>query len=231
VVRPWLTRLAAAVAAVWILALGMLTWHQVQIWRDTETLWRYAVEAEPGCSICQGGLGSAFFRLKLFPLAKEKYELALALRPDRVWVHSEIGLALQSMGDFEAAMNHHRIAVARYPKDPTLLVNMAIALLYQRRYAEAVPLLEHASRIDPNHVPTLVNLGVGLIGTGQPEKALTLLLRAVNLRPEEPMVHLNLARAYLTLGEYEAARKEYDALLKIDPERAHALDAAFFSIW
>jgi tetratricopeptide (TPR) repeat protein len=56
-------------------------------------------------------------------------------------------------------------------------------------------------------------------------------LRAVNLRPEEPMVHLNLARAYLTLGEYEAARKEYDALLKIDPERAHALDAAFFSIW
>jgi tetratricopeptide (TPR) repeat protein len=231
VVRPWLARAGAAVAAVWILALGTLTWHQIQIWRDTGALWRYAVEFDPGCSICQGALGLSFFRLKLFALAKEKYDLVLALRPDRLRMHSEIGLALQGMGDFEAAMSHHRIAVARYPNDPAVLSNMALALLEQKRYSDAMPHLERANRIDPNYVPTLVNLGVGLIGIGQPEKAVAYLSRALELTPEEPMVHFNLARAYLALGNYEAGRKEYDALVKIAPDLARVLEPAFLPVW
>ena len=56
-VRPWLMHIAAVAAAAWILALGTLTWYQVQIWRDTETLWRNAVESDPECSICQNNVG------------------------------------------------------------------------------------------------------------------------------------------------------------------------------
>lgn len=230
VVRPWLTRVAAAVAVAWIFGLGMLTWHQVQVWRDTETLWRYAVEADPRCSICQGGLGSAFYRLKLFPLAKEKYDLALALRPDRIRVHSEIGLVLQSMGDFEAAMNHHRIAVARYPNDPSVLTNMAIGLLYQKRYAEAMPYLERANRIDPNFAPGLVNLGAALIGTDRPEAALPYLLHGKELRPDEPIVHLNLTQAYRALGKGDLARQEYEVLRKLDGPLARSLESELLPV-
>ena len=32
-------------------------WYQLQIWRDTETLWRYAVEADPAVLVCQSNLG------------------------------------------------------------------------------------------------------------------------------------------------------------------------------
>ena len=45
------------------------------------------------------------------------------------------------------------------------------------------------------------------------------------------MIHLNLARAYLALGEYTAARKEYDTLAKLDPGDAGVLEPAFFSVW
>jgi tetratricopeptide (TPR) repeat protein len=229
--RPWLARAAAAVAAVWIFALGTLTWYQIQIWRDTQTLWRYAVDTDPGCSICQSNLGSFLHRQKLFLLAKERYELALALRPDHVRVHFGLGVLLQSMGDFETGMYHLSIAMARYPDDADILTNMAVALLDQKRYSAAMPYLERVNRITPNGVAALVNLGVGLIGTGQPEKALAPLLRALDRRPEEPMIHLNLARAYLALGEYEAARKEYDTLARLDPKDARALGPAFFSVW
>ena len=128
-------------------------------------------------------------------------------------------------------MYHLSIAMARYPDDPDILTDMAVALLDQKRYSAAMPYLERANRINPNGVPALVNLGVGLIGTGQAEKALAPLLRALGLRPEEPMIHLNLARAYLALGEYEAARKAYDTLAKLDPKGARALEPAFFSVW
>lgn len=231
-VRPWLARAAAAMAAVWILALGTLTWSQIQIWRDSETLWRYAVATDPGCSICQSNLGSFFFRQKLFLLAKEKYELALALRPDHVRIHSSLGVLLQRMGDFEAGVYHLSIALARYPDSPDILNDMAVALLDQKRYSAAMPYLERANRINPkpNDVPTLVNRAVGLIGTGQPEKAVAPLLRAKELRPDEPMVRVNLTRAYQALGETDLARQEFEVLRKLDGPLARSLESKLLPV-
>jgi protein O-mannosyl-transferase len=230
-VRPWLARALAGVAALWILALGALTSFQVQIWRDTETLWGYAVDADPRCSICQNGLGFSFSRRKLFPLAKQKYELALALRPDRIWVHGNLGLALQGLGDFEAARHHHEIALAHKPDEPGFLSNMGCVLIDLKRPSEAIPYLERALGIDPNFAPAVVNLGIALVDTGQPGKGLVHLSRALELIPDGSVVHFGLARAYLALGEYEAARKEYDVLLKLDTERAQILEPAFFTVW
>ena len=96
--QPWLARATLAVAAAWIIGLATLTWYQTQIWRDTETLWRYAVEADPACSICQANVGFALYRRHLLPLARERYELALALRPDRVKWHSGLGVVLRGHG-------------------------------------------------------------------------------------------------------------------------------------
>jgi tetratricopeptide (TPR) repeat protein len=230
-VRPWLGQALAAAAAAWILALATLTWYQVQIWRDTETLWRYGVEADPRCSICQSNLGLALYRRNLFQLAREKYELALALRPDRLMWHNNLGLAFDGLGEFEQAMSHFRIALARYPKDPSIFNNMAFALLKRQRRAEAMPLLERAHRVDPDYVPSLINLGVVLIETAQPSKALPYLTRAFGLKPEEPLVHFDLARVYLALGRYEMADTEYRALAKLDASLARRLEPGLFSVW
>jgi Tfp pilus assembly protein PilF len=223
-VPPWVARVAAGMVAVWILGLATLTWSQIGVWRDTETLWRYAVATDPRCSICQSNLGSFFFRQKLYRLAREKYELALALRPDHVRIHGSLGVLLQRMGDFEGGMHHLGIALARYPDSSDMLNDMAVVLLDQKRYSEAMPYLERANRINPNSAPGLVNLGVGLIGTGQPEHAVAALLRAKELRPDEPMVHANLSRAYRALGQTALARQEYEVLQKLDGPLARSLE-------
>jgi tetratricopeptide (TPR) repeat protein len=171
------------------------------------------------------------YHRKLLRLAKERFDLALALRPDRLRAHGGLGLVLESMGDLEAGTRHLSIAVAHYPNDPDILTNMAVALVDQKRYSEAVSYLERANRIDPNHVPGLVTLGNALIEAGRPDQGLGYLLRALPLRPEEPVLRYDLARAYLALGEYEAARKEYDALAKLEPQRAQVLEPAFSSVW
>jgi tetratricopeptide (TPR) repeat protein len=168
---------------------------------------------------------------KLLPQAKERFERALALRPDRLRPHGGLGLVLESMGDVEGGMRHLAIAAAHYPNDPDILTNMAVALVDQKRYAEAMPYLERANRVNPSHVPGLVTLGNALIETGRPEQGLGYLLRALPLRPEEPVLRYDLARAYLALGEHEAARKEYDALVRLEPLRAQGLEPAFSSVW
>jgi tetratricopeptide (TPR) repeat protein len=230
-VRPWLTRVAAVVAAAWILALGTLTWYQVQIWRDTETLWRYAVESDPECSICQNNVGIFYYRQKLFAPAKAKYELALALRPDRVQVHGNLGLVLHAMGDVDGGLRQIRIALDASPKDPKNLTSMAYVLLTLKRPGEAMSYLERAYAIAPTYVPGLVNLGLALSETGRSEEGLTHLTRALELKPDESMVHIGLARVHLALGDYEAAWREYAILTTLDPAGAQSLEPALFSVW
>ena len=229
--QPWLARATLAVAAAWIVGLATLTWYQTQIWRDTETLWRYAVEADPACSICQANVGFALYRRHLLPLARERYELALALRSDRVKWHSGLGVVLAGLGEWEPAMSHFRIAQARYPDDTEILTNMAGALINEKRFSEAAPHLERANQIDPNYTPALVNLGAVLIETGRPDRALAPLSRALELLPDEPLVRVNLFRAHMALGHYDAARAEYDALAKRDAKAASQLEPALFAVW
>ncbi len=224
-VRPSVARLAGAVAAAWILALGTLTWHQIQVWRDTDTLWNFAVESDPQCSVCQSNLGTSFYHRKLFALAKERYELALALRPDRVRFHDNLGLLLLNMGDSEGAVQHLKIALARYPDDPTPLRDMVFVLLKQKRYSDSIPYLESVIRVDPGFAPDLINLGAAHIQTGRPAAAITYLRRARELRSDEPVVHLNLVRAYRALGNHELAQAEYEVLRKLDAGLARSLES------
>jgi Flp pilus assembly protein TadD len=230
-VRRGLIRAAAAVAVVWILALAALTWYQVQVWRDTETLWRYGAESDPECSICQINLGNALLKRKLFDLATERYELSLRLRPDRTRVYPYLALIRAETGDFRGAMEQFTRALRDSPNDPAILINMALALINQGRYQDALPPLWHALRVKPDDPAGLTDLGVALTGTGRPEAAVPYLLRSVELRPEEPATRYSLARAYLALGKADAAREQWEVLSRLDAREARELEPALFSVW
>ena len=163
--RPSLRRAMAALAALWIVALGALTVHQLEIWRDTDSLWRYAVEADPGCAVCQNNVGGALLSAGLPSLAKERYELALALRPEFLYAHSGLGMAYLQLGDQDAALDHLRIAVGRHPNDASILTNMAIIFLSQKRHSEAMPYLARATTIAPDNLTALTTLGIVLISS------------------------------------------------------------------
>jgi tetratricopeptide (TPR) repeat protein len=229
--RPAFRGAVAAMAAVWILALGTLTVHQQQIWRDTDTLWLYAVEADPRCAVCQNNVGAAMHSAGFPLLGKPRYELALTLRPDILRVHNGLGMVYLHLGDYDAALDHLRIAARRYPNDAAILTNMAIVLLSMKRYSETMPYLARAMAIDPDSTAALSTLGVVLMETGQPAQGLTHLLHALTIAPDEPLLHFHLARAYLALEDYAAASRERAAVEKLDPRLARALDPAFFTVW
>lgn len=113
-------RLAVAVVGVWIVALGALTVGQVRTWRDPESLWRAALEADPACAMCLGNLGDALERQGLWAPAIPPLERALALRPDYVGFHRNLGLALLRAGRGREAVAHFRLALEHYPHDAVL---------------------------------------------------------------------------------------------------------------
>ena len=70
----------AAAFAVLILILAVLTHRQLEIWRNSETLWRYVVAADPDCFICHVHAGKVFRDTPDVAIAH--FERAAILRPD-----------------------------------------------------------------------------------------------------------------------------------------------------
>ncbi len=72
---------AAVVLALVGLAAG--SWTQTEHWRDSESLWRAAVAADPACALCRHKLGNALLAARRHGEARAELDRAIALRPER----------------------------------------------------------------------------------------------------------------------------------------------------
>lgn len=222
--RPSAVRLTVALAVTWVLAMGVLTWRQVGIWRTTETLWRHAVWATPDCAFCYNALGN-WLMARGAPLsALEQFERALAVRPDRIRVRANFGLALLRIGMVTEAVAQFEQVAALLPDWAELRSTLAGALIQLGRPADALRHLDHALGVEPRHVGALVNRGLALHSLGRSAEAVAPLGRALELRPTEALAHLGLMRIYLTLGEPDRARAELERLRRLDPALASAAE-------
>src|SRR5262249_21866422 len=115
VISRGLARLTAAAVFAWLIGLGILTWQQVQIWRDQDSLWSWAVRVNPDCALCQANLGLVRLAQGAPALALPHLERAVRLRPDRVLVRTDLGQALEQLGRVSEAMAQYEAVVAQRP--------------------------------------------------------------------------------------------------------------------
>jgi len=75
---------APLIAAVvpWLVLTSVLTWHQVGVWRNDETLWSHAVEVNPTCHISNHNLGTVMARQQRWDEAAAAYRRALQTAPN-----------------------------------------------------------------------------------------------------------------------------------------------------
>jgi hypothetical protein len=229
--RPALVRALAGLGVVWFCSLSYLSAQQVQIWRDTETLWRYSLESDPNCSICHGNLGVYLSNNGQLGLAKTEFERALELRPDNKKVHQHLGYTLAMLEDFPRAFEHFQLFFARYPNDVQGLNNYGAALLNARRPGEALQHLQRAVKIKPGDVLSRVNLGYAYADLQRPAEALAAFREAVALQYNSPQAWFGLARVYLELGQPAAARTACGILGQIDRRYAARIEPALLQTW
>src|SRR5438046_2389258 len=155
--RPPHFRASCAALGVLLTTLAALTWLQVQVWRDSESLWTHAMLVTPECSICHDNYGAAIVnRERKDPsdalIAIGYFLRALALKPDREKPYGGLGLALLQLNrplDAEAPL---RRAVAKFPTETGPLNNLGMALTQQGRFDEAAPFLRPAVALNERTV-------------------------------------------------------------------------------
>lgn len=226
-VRPSLARIAVATAVAYFVGLGVLTWQQVEIWRDTETLWSHAVWVTPDCAICQNRLGEWLLKHGAAGPALDRFERVLALRPNAIVSQGNAGLALLRLGRLPEAIERFQRVLAASPNWLDVRSTLGGALIEVGKPAEAVRELEPAVRLDPDHVASRVNLGLALHRLDRPREAIEHFRRAVELAPTNPVARLGLVQASMALGEQDVAREHYRVLLSVDPRLAGLVGGMF----
>jgi len=217
-----LNRLPRLIGVLTILALAVLTWRQVSIYRDSDTLWRDTVTKSPTSWMAQNNFGALLLREGKENEGLEHYRRALELDPNQFEIYNNLGFTLLEMGRVRESLSSMEEAAELQPNNAAIQYNWSNALLQTGLTDEAVVHLERAIEIDPTYVPAYSNMGYALLQEGRPVESLEYLETALRIDPDFLSAHFNIANTLLQLGRTREALSHLQKALAIAPNEAEA---------
>jgi tetratricopeptide (TPR) repeat protein len=103
--------------------------------------------------------------------ARAVLEKALALSPNLARANFFYAKVLRADGNYEGAAARLRIVLAQYPRDRVAINDLGRILFLQRKYDEAVKMLQSVLAIDPEDLQAHYNLMLCYNGLGQEKLA------------------------------------------------------------
>lgn len=160
-------------------------------------------------------LGSIQLDLCRFNSAEANFRIALQIKPDFAEAHTNLGVALQSMGSSDEAELCHQRALQLKPDFTEAYFNLGISLHAQGKLDEAELSYKKALLINPNYVTALNNLGITLQEMYKLEESEIVFCNAVIIKSDFAEAHFNLGNTYLSLGRLDDAVAAYQRALQI----------------
>jgi Tfp pilus assembly protein PilF len=224
-------RLALAAAGGAALAVcAALAARQVQVWKDSVTLYEHAIAAVPDNHPAHLNLGTVLYALGRHEAAVAQYREVVRILPRWGVGHHNLGAALVGAGRSEEGVRELAESVRLLPARADYRADLAGALSRQGRTAEAMAQLREALRLDPDNPRTRTGLAQLELKEGGGGDAVTRLRQALARDPENAPARADLAAALAAAGSLAEAEREYQEALRLrpgDPRLHNNLAAAY----
>jgi tetratricopeptide (TPR) repeat protein len=185
-------KLAWAMLATVVIALGVRTIVRNRDWRDNFSLFSADVQAVPGSAKMHFGLGEEYFNRGELQEARVQMQTGFSIFPDDPDAVETSGLIEGRLGNDQEASR---------------LLQQALAM---------------ARQTHPHRDFMVTNLAAQLMKMGEKDEALRMLDREIAKSPANSSLRSNRAVVHYFRGETEAARNDAQTALQLDPANQQA---------
>ncbi|MGO8927352.1 MAG: tetratricopeptide repeat protein [Limisphaerales bacterium] len=210
---------AGSTAVVLCLAL---TRQQLGYWKDSEALFRHALEVTEDNYLAHLNLGSALDEKGQSDKAIREFQEAIRLKPGYVLARNNLGVAIVKKGQIDEGISQYREAIRLKPDYAFAHNNLGIALVKKGQIDEAIGEFQGAIRLKPDFVEAHYNLALALIRKGQIDEAMRAYQGAIRLKPGFAEAHSNLGLALVRKGQIDEAIREFQEAIRLKPDYAEA---------
>jgi protein O-mannosyl-transferase len=216
--------LSAGIAGVVLLMLATLTNGQIQLWRDSFTLFEHTLAVTPPNLHIEYNLGLAMGGSGGYDEAAAHFEKTLQIDPNFYDGMVAMGVTRAIQGRLPEAVEHFQAAIRSQPDAPKAHVQLAHALWKQNRDQAALEEMFRASQFAPQDAEIRADLGLALELVGRIPEAIEQLHEALRLNPNSAETHNNLGLALLGSGKARESIPEFEVALRLKPELKGAAD-------
>jgi Flp pilus assembly protein TadD len=210
---------AGSTAVVLCLAL---TRQQLWHWKDSEALFRHALEVTENNYLAHLNLGSALEEKGQIDEAIREFQEAMRLKPGYVLAHNNIGVALVRKGQIDDGISHYHEAIRLKPDYALAHSNLGLALVAKGQIDAAIQEFQEAVRLEPDFAEAHNNLGMALDRKGQIDAAFREFQEAIRLKSDSAEAHSNLGLALVRKGQFDEAIKQFQEAIRLKPNFAEA---------
>ena len=206
-----------AMAALVLIALGILTWRQCTMYQSDFMLYETTLAKNPACWLAHNNLAEALANSGRAAEAIPHLEQALRLRPDFPEAENNLGDDLRQLGRPQEALAHFEHALRLQPAFAEAHNNRGVALMMTGRATEGMAEFTEALRLKPGYAMARFNLGLARADAGRPDQAIADFAAAVRLDPDFGDAELNWAVGLTILGRFPEAVPHFDRALQLAP--------------
>jgi protein O-mannosyl-transferase len=198
-------------AGLYLLILSVVTYKQIAIWQNGETLWEHVKSEHPKSPLAWKQAGFYYRdKKKDFAKAIENYNEAVRLDPKDNYVYN--GLAKAYL-DYAFTLNPN---TPEYAQKRKALFEQAIA-----NYELALKGDLLSGRKDKKTTGEItVNRGVAFAATGNIEKAIVELSKGLEINPDNENGYLNRGLLFFQTEQFKLSIKDHESYLKLNPFNA-----------
>ena len=156
------------------------------------------------------------------PVRRGLLRRAVALMPDALEAHNQLGTVLQQLGRLDEACAAFAAAATANPTVAVFHSNLGAVLGLLNRDTDAMRAFERAVALDPTLADAHDNLGILMRRYGRLDTALACFERALAAQPNHVTAHNNLGMVLQSLTRHDEAIAQIRQALALRPDYAEA---------
>jgi len=212
----------AVPAGILIAVLMVMTWLQVQRWRDSVTLFSHAVAVTENNYKAHSLLAIALMFQGKLDEALQHTKESLRIQPLNADLYIQNGNILLEMGKSEEAKENYRRAIQLDPNNASAHYNLGVVLHLEGNTERAVDEYQRAIKLRDTHFPAHMKLAEALTEKRRSDEALRTYTRAAALQPRTAEIYYNMGNILAAQGRFEEAVAQFDRAVRFKPDYARA---------